>query len=98
MNISTEFLKAHYVGVRELREHLSKRLNDAHPLIVTERGTPTKVIISYRDMIELMDTLDELQDQETLRLVNEGREAIKKGGKGVSVSRLFNRQRSKKKT
>ena len=94
MTIGNAILRAEHIGVRELREHLSKELKRDAPLIVTERGTPKKVILSYRDLLELIDILDEIQDRELLESVQEGRKAIRKGVKGIPVSRLFGRIRS----
>ena len=89
MKISVALLNARHIGVRELREHLSKRLKDRKPLIVTEHGEPTKVILSYGDVLELVEILDELQDRQTLLAVKEGREAVVKGKEGIPVSDLF---------
>lgn len=87
-------LKAEHIGIRELREHLSKELKRDAPLIVTEHGTPKKVILSYRDLLELIDVLDEFRDRELLESIQAGRKAIRKGTKGISVSRLFDRIKS----
>lgn len=94
MTIGTAFLKAEHIGIRELREHLSKELKRDAPLIVTEHGTPKKVILSYRDLLELIDVLDEFRDRELLESIQVGRKAIRKGMKGISVSRLFDRIKS----
>ena len=93
MTVAAALLKAKRIGVRELRAHLSKRLKEGKPLIVTEHGKPTKVILAYRDMLELIDVLDELQDRQTLSMVQEGRKAIQKGAKGIPVSELFDKIR-----
>ncbi len=94
MSISSSMMKARHIGVRELRLHLSKRLKSKNPLVITEHGTPTKVIVSYDDMLDLVDILDELQDAGTLRAVTRARNAVKKGAKGIAVSRLFRRLRA----
>ena len=96
MTVTTALLGARHIGVRELREHLSKRLKGNKPIIVTEHGTPTKVIFSYSDMLELIEVLDELQDRGALENVREGREAVKHGTKGLPVSNLFNQIRRSK--
>lgn len=93
MKIANALLHAKHIGVRELREHLSKRLKDSRPIVVTEHGTPTKVIFSYRDMMELIEILDELQDHETLENVRLGRQALRRGVRGIPVSGLFRRIR-----
>ena len=89
MTAARSLLNAKHIGIRELREHLSKRLKGNQLLIVTEHGTPTKVIVSYKDMLELVDVLEELQNSETLSVVREGRMAVKKGAKGIPVTDLF---------
>ena len=94
MTIAAALMKASHVGVRELRLHLSRRLKSNNPLVVTEHGTPTKVIISYQDMVELADVIDELQDSKTLRAVTRARRAVKSGARGIPVSRLFRSLRS----
>ena len=93
MTIARAVLQARHVGIRELREHLSKRLKDNRPIVVTEHGTPTKVILSYRDMLELIEILDELQDRKALESVRQGRKAVLGGAPGIPVSRLFQRIR-----
>lgn len=96
MSIATALLKAHHVGIRDLKEHLStKFLNET--LVITDRGTPISVNLPYSDLLELIDILDELSDLETIKAVQEGRKAIKAGTKGISVSTVFNRIRAKRK-
>lgn len=93
MKISKSLLKARHVGIRELKANLSKFLKENTTMVITDHGTPTNVIVSYDDIIELVDVLDELMDKATLRSVQEGRNAIAAGSKGVPVSNLFNKMR-----
>lgn len=93
MTAASALLNARHIGVRELREHLSQRLKGTRPLIVTEHGMPTRVILSYRDMLELIEVLDELQDHHTLEAVQEGRSAVKRRVRGIPVARLFSQIR-----
>lgn len=95
MVIASDLLKAPHIGVRELREHLSQKLNSNKTLVVTEYGQPKKVIISYENMLELMDIVDELQDPETLKTVLEGKTAINNKSKGVPVLKLFKKIRAR---
>ena len=95
VSIATNLLKAHHIGIRELKEHLStKSLNKF--LVITDRGTPVSVNLPYLDMLELTDILDELADLETIADVQDGRKAIKAGAKGISISNLFNKIRKKR--
>jgi mRNA interferase RelE/StbE len=56
--------------------------------VVTDHGAPSKVIVSYNDMLDLLDILDELQDPGAIQAVQEGREAYKKGEALIPVSHL----------
>ena len=97
MTVATALLNARYVGVRELREHLSNRLKDNKAIVVTDHGTPTKVILAYRDVVELIEVMDELRDQAAVLSVQEGRNAIRAGSEGVPVNRLFSKIRESRK-
>ena len=97
MTIATALLNARYVGVRELREHLSNRIKGNKVIVVTDHGTPTKVILSYRDVVELIEVMDELRDQAAVQSVQEGRKAIRSGSEGVPVNRLFRQIRESRK-
>lgn len=97
MTVATALLNAKYVGIRDLREHLSKRLKSSKTIVITERGAPTKVILSYQDVVDLIEVLDELRDQAALQAVQEGRHAVKAGAKGIPVSRLFHQIRESRK-
>lgn len=97
MTVASALLHAKYVGIRDLREHLSKRLKGNKAIVVTEHGTPTKVILSYKDVIDLIEVLDELRDGAAIRSVQEGRKAIKAGTAGIPVNRLFNQIRASRK-
>ncbi len=97
MTVATALLNARYIGVRELREHLSNRLKGNKAIVVTDHGTPTKVILAYRDVVELIEVMDELRDQAAVLSVQEGRKAIRAGSEGVPVNRLFAQIRESRK-
>lgn len=97
MDITLALLKAENIGVRHFKNNLCRYLQRARTYIITEHGQPTSVVIPYDEVMELVDVLDELQDPEILRIIQEGRKAIKRGVKGRLVSRLFGRVRSKNK-
>ena len=97
MTVATALLNARYIGVRELREHLSNRLKGNKIIVVTDHGTPTKVILSYRDVVELIEVMDELRDQAAVQSVQEGRKAIRAGSEGTPVNRLFKQIRESRK-
>ena len=89
MTVVQALLHAKHIGVRDLREHLSKRLKGKKAIVVTEHGTPTKLILSYQDLVELIEVLKELQDRAAVQTIQEGRKEIKAGAEGIPVSRLF---------
>ena len=93
MTVTRALLSAKHIGVRELREHLSKRLKERKPIIITDHGAPVKVIFSYGDVLDILDILDELQDRSALENVREGRLAVKRGARGIPVARLFHQIR-----
>ena len=96
MSIATDLLKAHRIGISNLKEHLSTKFL-SEILVITDRGTPISVNLPYLDVLELMDILDELADLETVATIDEGRRAIKAEAKGTPVSDLFDRIRAKHK-
>lgn len=95
MSVATDLLKAHRVGVRNLKEHLSTELLNKI-LVITDRGIPISVNLPYSEMLEFLDLLDEIEDTETIMTVQEARKAIKAGAKGIPVSRLFKRIRARR--
>ena len=97
MSIAISLLKAPHVGIRDLKENLSKFLKKNSPLVITERGEPVDVILPYSEMMDLVDIFEEATDPETLATVLEGKKAVKAGSKGVPVPNLFKAIREKRK-
>ena len=95
MSIAANMLHATHMGVKDFRDHLAGALKKPNMLIVTQHGQPSKVVIDYEDMLELVDVLDELRDASTMQAVLEGKEAIRRGAKGIPVTRLFKKIRSR---
>lgn len=91
MSIANVLLRAKSVGVRNFRDSVSRFIGKHEPFIITERGTPASVLLPYEDVLEIVDVLEELEDKETLKLVAQGRRAIRRGVKGISVSASFKR-------
>lgn len=96
MSIASELLKAPHVGIRDIKEHLSRRLL-RDMLVITDRGVPVSVNIPYSEVLELTDIIDEAADLGTVAATQEGRKAIREGAKGVPVTQLFKRVRLKHK-
>ena len=97
MGIAINLLKAPHVGVRDLKENLSKFLRDKTPLVITDHGQPVDVILPYAAIMNLVEIIDEITDPRTIKTVLEGKKAVKSGAKGVAVSGLFNAVRAKRK-
>jgi prevent-host-death family protein len=97
MSIAINLLKAPHVGVRDLKENLSKFLRGKSPLVITDHGQPVDVILPYSDMMNLVEIVDEITDPQTTKTVLEGKKAIQSGAKGVAVSGLFKAVRAKRK-
>lgn len=95
MSIAIDLLKSEHIGIRELKEHLSEVLKRGKSLIITDRGAPVNVLLPYSDMLELADIIEEISDPETLENIREGRVAVMAGAKGIPVSRLFKKIKSK---
>ena len=96
MSISTDLLKARKVGMRDFKAHISKNYL-GKIVIVTSDGDPVSVNIPYEELLEMVDLLDEITDKQTIRIVEEGRKAIRSGAKGIPVSKLFKDIRAKRK-
>ena len=94
MSIAVDLLKSEHIGIRDLKEHMSRVLKKRKTFIVTDRGVPVNVILPYSDIVELADIMEELSEPKTLEAVREGRLAVKSGSKGVLVSRLFGKRKA----
>ena len=97
MTLASILLKAPHIGVRQFKARLSSLLKGKNPLIITEYGVPIEVVIPYAEALEMIDLIDEATDLETLKVVQEGRGAIRKGAKGIPIGRFFEKIRRKRK-
>lgn len=82
-------LRAGHIGVKELKTHLSQVLKVERPWVVTDRGQPTRFLLPYDDVVELVEMLEELSDRATLRRVAAGRRAVIRKTRGVPVATLW---------
>ena len=97
MTLATALLRAPHIGVRDLKTHLSERLKSRKPLVVTDHGEPKQVLMPYDDIVELAEILEELNDPKLLKLVAEGRKAIREGFEGIPITDSFNKIRAGRK-
>lgn len=95
MTIAQVLLRAKNIGVRNVRDTLSKLVRTKQLCVITEHGHPASVLLPYDDMLELADIMDELQDEKTIQAVLEGRKAIARGAKGIDVEEAFKQVRKK---
>jgi hypothetical protein len=80
--------KAKPVNMREAQAQLPKLIRAKCPCKVFSHGKPVSFLVSYEDMMDILETLDELEDQQLLREVKLARKeyAI---GKSVPAESLF---------
>ena len=88
MSSSALFRKAKPVNVREAQAQLSKLIRSKSPSMVLSHGKPVSFLVPYEDMLDLVETLDELKDKAMLREMARAR-ADYAQGKAVPVERLF---------
>ena len=79
--------KGKHIGVRELRENLSKVMKSQQTYFVTEHGKPVRAVLHYEVLLELLEMLEELKDKALIQEVAQGRKEYRQGG-WVSADRL----------
>lgn len=85
MTFSGALLKAPRIGAREFRNKACTFIKAGKFYLVTEHGKPAGVFMPYEEALELTEIIDELHDKELLKVVAEGRRAIRKGAKGITL-------------
>ncbi len=86
---STSLLRnAKPVNVREAQARLSKLIRSKSPSMVLSHGKPVSFLVPYEDMLDLVETLDELKDKKLLGEIARARTEYGKG-KAVPTERLF---------
>lgn len=89
MTFSRALLKAPRVGVREFRNKACAFISTGKFCLITEHGKPAGVFMPYDEALGLTEVIDELRDQKLLKIIAEGRRAIRKGAKGVSLEKAL---------
>ncbi len=85
MTLSGALLRAPRIGAREFRNKACAFIKGGKFYLVTEHGKPMGVFMPYVNALELTEIIDELHDKELLKAVAEGRQAIRKGAKGITL-------------
>ena len=78
MTIS-QLLNAAHMGVRELKNNLPGVLRSNKPVVATAHGKPAYFLLPYKDMVEIMELLEEIRDAELAAAVREARASYGKG-------------------
>lgn len=76
-----------HIGVRKLRENLSRVLASPKPYFVTDHGKPVSAVLPYEVFLELLEVLEELKDKTLIQEIAQGRKESREGG-WVPLSRL----------
>ena len=90
MSVNNLLRKAKPVNVREAQAQLSKLIKSKSPSLVISHGKPVSFLVPYEDMLDLVETLDELKDQKLLGEIEQARKDYVQG-KAVPAERLFNK-------
>ncbi len=88
MSTNNLLRKAKPVNVREAQAQLSKLIRSKSPSMVLSHGKPVSFLIPYEDMLDLVETLDELKDKKLLGEIERARKEYAQG-KVVPAEHLF---------
>lgn len=80
--------KAKPVNVREAQAQLSKLIRSKSPSMVLSHGKPVSFLVPYEDMLDLVESLDELKDKKLLNEIVRARTEYAQG-KAVPAERLL---------
>jgi len=86
MTLAAALLRVPRIGAREFRNKACAYIRKGKAYLVTEHGQPAGVFLPYEDVLELVEVIDELHDKEALKAIAEGRRAIRRGARGISLS------------
>ncbi len=79
--------------ISEVKTHLPELMDVIEardePLVVTRRGKPAAVILSYDEYTRLQDTLEVLSDPAMMQQIHRSLKYFAKGGKGKSFEQVF---------
>jgi antitoxin (DNA-binding transcriptional repressor) of toxin-antitoxin stability system len=76
------------VNVRDAQAQLSKLIRSKSPTMVLSHGKPVSFLVPYEDMLNLVDTLNELKDKKLLGEIERARTEYTRR-KAVPAERLF---------
>ena len=73
MSLNDPLRKAKPVNVREAQAQLSKLIKSKSPSVVLSHGKPVSFLVPYEDMLDLVETFDELKDKKLLGEIEQTR-------------------------
>lgn len=76
------------VNVREAQARLSRLIRSKTPSLVLAHGKPVSFLMPYEEMLDLLETLDELKDRRLLEDIARARSEYA-AGKAVPAERLL---------
>ena len=88
MSATNLLRKAKPVNVREAQAQLSKLIRSKSPSMVLSHGKPVSFLVPYEDMLDLLETLDDLKNARLLGEIGRARAEYARG-KAVPAERLF---------
>ncbi|MBI5881946.1 MAG: type II toxin-antitoxin system Phd/YefM family antitoxin [Elusimicrobia bacterium] len=88
-----DLLRAEHVGLRELKANMSGYAHSKKPVIATDHGKPLRVLVSYEDMVSILEMLRDLLAPKTAAALTRGRKAIESGAKGIPARRTLDKLR-----
>jgi antitoxin (DNA-binding transcriptional repressor) of toxin-antitoxin stability system len=90
MSSASLLRKARPVNVREAQAQLSKLIRSKSPSMVLSHGKPVSFLVPYEDMLDLVETLEDLKDKRLLGEIARSRAEYAEG-KAVPAETLFKR-------
>ncbi|RMH32115.1 MAG: hypothetical protein D6690_14790 [Nitrospirae bacterium] len=93
MTTTSLLRKAKPVNIREAQASLSKLIRSQSISMVLSHGKPVSFLIPYEELLDLVETLDELKDRRLLEEIKRARAEYRQG-KAVPAERLLNKMSS----
>lgn len=79
--------------ISEVKTHLPELVSKVEArdeqVVVTRKGKPAAVLLSYEEYSRLQETLDVLSDPAMMRQIRRSRAYFAKGGKGLTFEDVF---------
>jgi antitoxin YefM len=93
--VDRRFRMARTLPVSEVKTHLPALVTGVEEreeeIVVTRKGRPAAVLVSFSEYERLKATLDVLSDDALMRQVRRGRRHFAAGGSGLSLDEVFAR-------